>query len=205
MTRVVLLVGLLLASAFLIACKAHNSSAPSIRQEPARISEITLIQWGCLGTCPRYAVTFQKNGCAIYDGFGYVPLSGHYVGTIYSDDFSRLSNLVSSARFFGMQQYYGNFHVFDIAHSVLSVVSKGARKTVRVAYSNMKGDVEPLGYFELVGVIDGIVFTTKWFGKDLKQPYRGFEQVLPDKDCLWSRSVPYSEVLGVRQFRPLHP
>lgn len=172
----------------LSACSSERPHAAQAIHPPkpgVGITEVTFARSGCYGPCPGYQVTFQENGCAIYDGSGYVPWRGHYTGWIDPETFNHLARLIDERGFFAMQHRYGNFDVLDIAYTGLSVVKNGVRTSVKVA-----DDAEPMGLYELGDVIDGIVFKTKWWGKDKKQPYVGFEQGRPRTDCSWSRKGP---------------
>lgn len=49
----------------------------------------------CLGSCPVFRITFDKNGEAIYNASTYNPKQGFFVGTIKKQDFDNLLGLIN--------------------------------------------------------------------------------------------------------------
>ena len=171
--RLVCAIGFLNAL-ILSACSSERPHAAQVTHPPkpgVGITEVTFARSLCNGWCPGYQVTFQKDGCAIYDGYGYVPWVGHYTGWIDPGTFFRLATLIDERGFFAMQHRHGNWILTDAGYSLLSVVKNGVRKSVKVA--EVTQDAEPMGFYELGQVIDGIIFKTLWFGKGGKPPYVG--------------------------------
>ncbi len=189
--RLVCAIGFLNAL-ILSACSSERPHAAQATHPPkpgVGITEVTFARSLCNGWCPGYQVTFQKDGCAIYDGYGYVPWVGHYYRSgSYPNDFFRIANLIDDRGFFAMQRRHGNWILTDAGYSLLSVVKNGVRKSVRVA--EVTQDAEPMGFYELGQVIDGIIFKTLWFGKGGKPPYGGLAPQRPPTGCSWSRKGP---------------
>lgn len=173
-------------------CAHENRRVAQPTKPPAYgagITEVTFRRGACYGPCASYQVTFEKNGCAIYDGYGFVPWIGHFTGYIYSGDFDLLARLIEERGFFTMQHTYGNFNTTDIPHYGLSVLKNGVRTSVKVAEDNYG---RPQRLYELGEFIDGVVFRTKWWGKAGKKPYPGswVEMSRPAYNCSWSREGP---------------
>jgi hypothetical protein len=188
--RIVFAIGFSVAI-ILFGCSPQRRHAAQVinRTTPgAGITEITFARSSCYGYCPGYQVTFEKDGCAFYDGYGYVPWIGHYIGYVPPGKFDYLAQLIDERGFFSMQHKYGNFDILDNSHYGLSVVRNGLQKSVEV--SEDFSYAGPMRIVELGYVIDGTIFKTLWFGKGSKPPYAGRAPQRPPMDCPWSRNGP---------------
>jgi Domain of unknown function (DUF6438) len=120
------------------------------------VSEISLEQTPCFGSCPVDKVVLRPDGTATYIGRRFVERIGTYEGKFAEGDFERLAGLMQSMKFFGMDDRYDR-PITDHPSVITSAVLEGEVKRV-VNYA----DAGPITLWGIEKAIRGVVAEIEW-------------------------------------------
>ena len=73
-----------------------------------KITEITLARSQYLGAYPVYKILLRRDGTALYRNGPNAPRVGDYIGSIDSDSFDRLAQIVQARGYFKLWDYYSD-------------------------------------------------------------------------------------------------
>ena len=120
--------------------------------------EITVERKGCLGPCPVYKLSLQKDGTSTYYGEKFVERIGQYSAKEFPGvDFDRLSRAVSDLRFFDLRDEYGTGWI-DSERVIVTVTRPSESKTVKSFYFANA----PFELWAVVTLADGVAANLQW-------------------------------------------
>ena len=131
--------------------------APDDPNPDPGLTEITFQRTACRGPCPAYKVTLRPDGTVTYVGEANVERLGRHDGRVGRSAFRRLAMLMTSAKFFDLNDTYGR-RLNDAPATITAATRGGQTRTV----TNYTGDDEPIELWGLEMAIDGVLTQAAW-------------------------------------------
>lgn len=120
---------------------------------PLFLTSISLERTGCLGVCPIYSISFNRNGSAVYSGKSNVRLVGVSQSHITSSAFDSLAAFVLRHEVLGLEEMPNN-SVMDMPSSSIEITYDGRTKMI---FRQQGPNIERSPAFERVaGAIDSV-------------------------------------------------
>ena len=110
----------------------------------------------CLGSCPVYRVTLNRDGTARYEGDAFVSRLGVHAGTVAPDAFDRLAHCAVDRGFFALAERY-MATVTDLPAAVTTLRAGGITKRV-----HNYGGVGPRWLRNFERDVDAVVESIEW-------------------------------------------
>ena len=112
----------------------------------------------CLGSCPSYLVTLERNGKARYNGFAHVEKLGIHDGKINPYAYTRLCLLLERLNISAMNPYYATMWTDDTTAKLTLHLDKGNE---RIEISDY-GRAGPIELWAIHQTIDTIIDDIEW-------------------------------------------
>lgn len=116
---------------------------------------ITLERTGCYGTCPVYKLSISGDGEVIYEGTGFVNITGTQTSQISQDEIKELVDEFYNVNYFTLKDKY-DAPIKDVPTTITSITIEGKTKKVVNYYG------APKKLDELENKIDEITNSKQW-------------------------------------------
>jgi hypothetical protein len=141
--------------------QAKEVSFPSVA-DPNTL-RFTLERGPCFGSCPIYKVEIRGDGNVLFNGEGFVAISGHHRAVIPKSSIEQLLAAFRKARFFTLLNSYAAA-ITDGSARVISISFEGHTKTVEDYFGLEAG--MPKVVTELEKMVDAAAGTDRWIKGD---------------------------------------
>ncbi|HEY9164675.1 MAG TPA: TonB family protein [Candidatus Kryptonia bacterium] len=113
------------------------------RRKNVEIDKIIVDRSACLGTCPSYTVTLDKDGTVLYDGRYYAKRAGKWKAQMDKSQFVGITSLLFAIRFFEMKETYAT-GATDLPWITITVKTPNETKKVSTDYYAPLGEISVL-------------------------------------------------------------
>jgi ankyrin repeat protein len=120
---------------------------------------MTLSRSGCYGTCPAYNIEIRGDGTVIYEGKGFVVVTGEHRDHLSPEQVEELVDAFRKADYFSLKDEY-RYMVTDCPTYTTSFLDDRVKKSITDYVGEELG--MPEAVTELEQTIDRVAGTTKW-------------------------------------------
>jgi len=123
--------------------------------------EITLERGMCFGTCPVYSVTLTENGTVQWVGKQFVEVTGEATDHIDPAQVMNLSDTITAAGFFEMNNTYIGYDITDMPSVILTVRNNTTTKRIEHYHGDLSA---PFNLTMIEDEVDIVAQSTRWIG-----------------------------------------